>query len=82
MTLKDLLSKCADRGLALNVTALAYFKKDKSYYSFRTISNKDCELVLVKDYKDYFDEDDLMLEVRCWDVEQGVLWIDIVEWID
>ena len=90
MTLKDLLKCCLDENLILNVTALAYFKEDKSYDSFRTICNKYCEEVRVKDYAEHFSEEDLALEVKgfsysndtFWDDDIGTLWIDVIEWID
>ena len=81
MTLKDLLRKCRNGDLLLNVTALAYFKEDKSYYSFRTLCNTYCEEVQVKDYTKQFSEEELALEVKAWAIDDNILWIDVVEWI-
>ena len=62
MTLKDLLRKCRNSDLLLNVTALAYFKEDKSYYSFRTLCNTYCEDVQLKDYAKQFSEEELKIK--------------------
>ena len=82
MTLKDLLKCCLDGNLILNVTALAYSKEDKSYYSFRTICDKYCDEVQVKEYAEYFSEEDLALEVKGFSYDIDILWVDVIEWID
>ena len=82
MTLKDLLRCCRNGNLLLNVTALAYFKEDKSYYSFRSLCNKYCEEVHVKEYTEHFSEEELALEVKAFSYDDNTLWIDVVEWIE
>lgn len=82
MTLKDLLRRCGNLDSFLNVTALAYFREDKSYYSFRSLCNIDCEAGRVREYTKHFSEEELALEVKKFIYHDDTLWVDVVEWID
>lgn len=81
MKLKDLISRLIVSGRFV-VTALAYYKSDKKYYSFRTVMDikpacYDSESVLSE-----LDEDTLNCEVKSISVYDDEVWIDIIEWID
>ena len=57
---------------AVKVTALAYFKANRKYYSFRTIA----ECVPLNSLPEYFENEIIRIGV-----EDGYLSVDILEWI-
>lgn len=57
---------------AVRVTALAYFKANKKYYSFRTIAEREP----LNSLPEYFDN-----EIMRISAEDGYLCVDILEWI-
>ena len=76
MTLKDLFNTLYGT-TEVSITALAYFKDTKKYYSFRTVTyNETVSNCMAK-----LSEDELNSKISHISVVENVLRIDIIEFI-
>ena len=79
MTLKEFLKVWENKNTMVCITALAFFKNSKKYYSFRTLES-DRRIGSLTDEKD-----DYVLNLQVKKVhlnEDNSLYIDVIEWID
>lgn len=78
MTVRD-LQKVWVKDLPVCITALAYYKKSKEYYSFAT-------LVMDRSIRSFTEETDkYVLDLQIGSIDQavdGTLLIDVIQWID
>lgn len=78
MTLRDLKKVWVDNKTQVCITAVAYFKTSKKYYSFR---NLDWGRRLVS-FTDAMDKYLLDLQIKSINPSDGKLYIEVIEWID
>ena len=80
MKLKDLIPRLSVDGRFV-ITAIAYLKESKEYYSFRTVIDIAPKCYDRRALLSTLDEDFLECEVKCIAQYDNEVWIDIVEWI-
>lgn len=81
MKLKDLITRLSVSGRFV-ITGLAYSKKTKEYYSFRTIMDISYNCYDSKSVLSELSENILECEVKRISQYSNEVWIDIIEWID
>ena len=77
MTLRDLKNVWVDR-TPVCITALAYFKNSKKYYSFRSL---DWDRSITT-FTETMDKDVLDMQIKSISLSNGKLYIEVIEWID
>ena len=78
MTVRD-LKKVWVKDSPVCITALAYYKKSKEYYSFATIAMDRS----IRSFTEETDKYTLDLQIKSIDqTANGTLLIDVIQWID
>lgn len=77
MTIRDLKNVWVNR-TPVCITALAYFKNSKKYYSFRTL---DWDRSITT-FSEITDKAVLDMRIKSICLTNGKLYIDVIEWID
>lgn len=83
MKLRDLIQKLVISNERLVITALAYEKGSKKYYSFRTAMDILPNCFDTKTALEILSDEELDCDVKSVSIYSGKgVWIDIIEWVD